>query len=221
MTGPHRDADRRDRRLVVVTAGVSQPSSSRLLATRLAAAAEAGLRETGLEPATRLIEVRDHATDLVNNVLTFFPSDSLRESIEAVSQADGLIAVTPIFSASYSGLFKLFFDVFDRDGLAGLPVLIGATGGSSRHSLALEHAVRPLFAYLGAPVVPTGVFAAPEDWGQGATAAGPDLAERIERAGRELAEAMAIRPAREVRDPFATPIGFEDLIRAADQGRST
>jgi FMN reductase len=71
-----------------------------------------------------------------------------------------VIAVTPIFSASYSGLFKTFFDVLERGALAGKPVLIAATGGSERHSLALEHAVRPLFAYLRAVVVPTAVYAA-------------------------------------------------------------
>jgi FMN reductase len=190
-----------------------------LLATRLAAATESGLRDAGLVPVTQLIEVRDHAADLVNNVLTFFPSDSLRTAIETVVRARGLIAVSPIFNASYSGLFKLFFDVFDRDGLAEMPVLIGATGGSARHSLALDHAIRPLFAYLGAPVMATGVFAAPEDWGQGATTAGPDLAERIERAGRELAQAMAMASPREPRDPFETPILLGDLLRAVDQGQ--
>ena len=44
-------------------------------------------------------------------------------------------------------------------------MLIAATGGTARHSLALEHALRPLFTYLRAVVVPTAVYAAPEDWG--------------------------------------------------------
>jgi FMN reductase len=217
MTPP--DAGPASRHLVVVSAGVSQPSSSRLLANRLSAATEAGLREAGLEPATRVIEVRDHAADLVNNVLTFFPSEDLGEAIEAVTGADGLIAVTPIFTASYSGLFKLFFDVLERGSLTGMPVLIGATGGTARHSLALDHAVRPLFAYLSALVLPTGVFAAPEDWGQGDTPEEPDLADRIERAGRELATAMASAPRRVSGDGLAPPVGFEAMIRAADDGR--
>ncbi len=59
-----------------------------------------------------------------------------------------------MFSASYSGLFKSFFDVLDKEALVGKPVLIGATGGTGRHSLVLEHALRPLFAYLRAVVVP-------------------------------------------------------------------
>jgi FMN reductase len=90
-----------------------------------------------------------------------------------------------VFSASYSGLFKSFFDVLDKDALTGKPVLIAATGGTARHSLVLEHALRPLFAYLRAVVVPTGVYAASEDWG------GEGLAGRIERAAGELAALMA------------------------------
>ncbi len=64
--------------------------------------------------------------------------------------ADGVIAVTPVFTASYSGLFKSFFDLIDPTALTGTPVLIGATGGTARHSLVLDHALRPLFAYLRA-----------------------------------------------------------------------
>lgn len=100
--------------------------------------------------------------------------------LESVAAADAVVAVTPIFSASYSGLFKTFVDVLDRDALTGTPVLLAATGGTARHSLALEHAMRPLFAYLRAATVPTAVFAAPEDWG--ATEVGTTLESRVERA---------------------------------------
>jgi len=213
------DGERVERRLVVVSAGISQPSSSRLLANRLAAATEARLRDAGVRPTTQVIEVRDYAADLVNNIVTSFPSERLAAAIDAVARADGLIAVSPIFSASYSGLFKLFFDVLERGQLAAMPVLVGATGGSTRHSLALDHAFRPLFAYLAAAVVPTGVFAAAEDWGRGDTPDEPDLAVRIEQAGYELADAMATRPPRLVTDDLAAPEGFGELIRAADQGR--
>ena len=126
-------------------------------------------------------------------LLTGFPSPSLQAALDAVLAADGVIAVSPIFSGSYSGLFKLFFDAIDRDGFRAKPVLIAATGGTPRHSLAIEHAIRPLFAYLRAAVVPTGVYAATEDWGQGAVAADGSLVERIERAATELAAAMARR----------------------------
>src|SRR6188472_516840 len=178
------------RSLVVVTAGLSQPSSSRLLGDRLAAAVERHLRDAGMEPRLDVIELRDHAIELANHLLTGFPAPPLQAALDRVLTADGVIAVSPIFSGSYSGLFKLFFDVIDRDGFRAKPVLIAATGGTPRHSLAVEHAMRPLFAYLRAAVVPTGVYAATEDWGQASVAVDGGLVERIERAATELAVAM-------------------------------
>jgi len=199
------------RSLVVVSAGLSQPSTTRLLADRLSVAVDRHLRGGGVETQVEVIELREHAQDLTNNLLTGFASSRLQAAIDAVLTADGLIAVTPIFSASYSGLFKMFFDVVERDGLAGKPSLIAATGGTARHSLALEHALRPLFAYLGAAVVPTAVFAAAEDWGAG-DAAEESLADRIERAARELATSILAREVQSSADPFEEPTPFEDLL---------
>ena len=88
-----------------------------------------------------------------------------------MAEADAVIAVTPVFSAVYSGLFKMFFDVLEDGTLEGKPVLIAATAGTARHSLVLDFAMRPLFAYLRADVVPTGVFAASSDFGSGADGA--------------------------------------------------
>jgi FMN reductase len=202
------------RSLVVVSAGLSQPSSTRLLADRLSAATDQHLRAGGIEPHVEIIELREHAQDLTNHLLTGFPSPRLQAAIDAVLAADGLIAVTPIFSASYSGLFKMFFDVIGRDGLASVPVLIAATGGTARHSLALEHALRPLFVYLNAAVVPTAVYAATEDWGGGGVAADGSLVERIERAARELSASMVARVRATPRDPFADPVPFDELLRS-------
>jgi FMN reductase len=167
-------------KLVVVSAGLSVPSSTRLLADRLAAAVE---REAPVE--VQVVELRELAVEIAQNFTNGFPGRSLSAAIDAVTGADGLIVVTPVFSASYSGLFKSFFDVLDKDALTGKPVLIAATGGTPRHSLVLEHALRPLFAYLRAVVVPTGVYAASEDWGA------EGLQERIERAAGELAALMS------------------------------
>ena len=200
------------RSLVVVSAGLSQPSTTRLLADRLSVAVDRHLRVAGIEPQIQLIELREHAQDLTNNLLTGFPSPRLQGVIDGVLGADGLIAVTPIFSASYSGLFKTFFDVLERDGLAGKPVLIAATGGTPRHSLAIEHAVRPLFGYLNAAVVATGVYAAAQDWGGGGLAADGNLVDRIDRAAGELAAAMVAHPPVASADPFETPVPFEQLL---------
>jgi FMN reductase len=202
------------RTLAVVSAGLSNPSSTRLLADRLTIATGDALRERGVDATVEVIELREHARDLADNLVTGFPNESLRTAIETVTGADGLIAVTPIFSASYSGLFKTFFDVLDKEALVGKPVLLGATAGTARHSLALEHAMRPLFAYLRAVTLPTGVFAASEDWA-GADGVDRALAGRIDRAAAELADLITGRPAtaRPV-DPFADPTtSFEELLR--------
>lgn len=206
-------ADGPIRSLVVVTSGIVQPSSSRLLADRLSAAVDRHLRDAEVEPRVEVVELRDHARDLANHLLTGFPSPRLQAAIDTVVAADGLIAVTPIYSASYSGLFKLFFDVLERGGLAGKPALIAATGGTARHSLAIEHAIRPLFAYLNAAVVPTGVYAAAEDWGGGGLAADGSLVKRIDRAARELAGAMIVVPHQRLTAIDESPTPFEEAFR--------
>ena len=116
--------------------------------------------------------------------------------------------MTPVFAASYSGLFKTFVDVLEPDALAGKPVLLAATAGTARHSLVIEHAMRPLFSYLRALIVPTGVFAAPEDWAGGDTT---PLATRIERAAGELADLMTSRAPARGRRPVRRP----DPVREA------
>ncbi|MER6063756.1 FMN reductase [Streptomyces sp. NPDC001792] len=184
-------------KLVAVSAGLSTPSSTRLLADRLAESARADLAAEGHDVRTEVIELRELAVAVANHLVTGFPPPQLASAIDAVTGADGLIAVTPVFTASYSGLFKSFFDLIDPDALTGTPVLIAATGGTARHSLVLEHALRPLFAYLRAGVVPTAVYAASEDWGSGADDYTEGLPARIQRAAGELAVAMAARPASE------------------------
>ena len=195
------------RRIVVVSAGIGTPSSSRLLADRLGTATREALRSRGVPAEVAVVELREHARALADHLVTGFPPASLRPVLDAVAGSDAVIAVTPVFSASYSGLFKTFFDVLEPDTLAGRPVLLAATAGSARHSLVLEHAMRPLLSYLRALVVPTAVFAASEDWA-GAT----PLADRIARAAGELADLVAGRPA-PVRVTGPTP--FEDLLAGA------
>lgn len=180
-------------RITAVSAGLSVPSSTRLLADRLAEATGRRLADGERPVEVRVVELRGLATDIAHNLVTGFPGPALSEAVEAVTGADGLIAVTPIFTASYSGLFKSFFDVIDDTALRGKPVLMAATGGTPRHSLAIEHAMRPMFAYLRAVTVPTAVYAASEDWGGGDERAG-ELSARIERAGEELAELVGARP---------------------------
>ena len=202
-------------KLVAVSAGLSQPSSTRLLADRLAGAVRTELEGDLRVVEIHVIDLRELAVDIANNLVTGFPAPALAAALDRVARADGIIAVTPVFAASYSGLFKSFFDVMDDALLAGKPVLIAATGGTPRHSLVLDHALRPLFAYLRAIVVPTAVYAASEDWG-GGDGRTDYLATRIARAAGELAALMARRTAPAPAETF-TP--FEQLLAdmAADQ----
>ncbi|WP_137988345.1 FMN reductase [Streptomyces vilmorinianum] len=193
-------------KLVAVSAGLSSPSSTRLLADRLTKAAEGRLTEQEYAVEVQVIELRDLALDIAKNFVSGFPSEQLGAAIDAVTGADGVVAVTPVFTASYSGLFKSFFDLIDPDALTGKPVLIGATGGTARHSLVLDHALRPLFAYLRALVVPTAVYAASEDWGSGGDEYTEGLPSRIRRAGHELADLVAARgPAGDADDDELVP----------------
>ncbi|MBF6168032.1 FMN reductase [Streptomyces gardneri] len=196
-------------RIAIVSAGLSQPSSTRLLADRLAAATGEALTASGADVTFDVVEVREHARDLADNLLTGFAPGTLRATIDSVSSADGLIAVTPIFNASYSGLFKTFFDVLEPDALAGMPVLLGATGGSARHSLALEHALRPMFSYLHAVVAPTSVYAASKDW---ASAAAGGLRSRIDRAAGEFAAMLTTTPRARAADPYDEPVPFAQML---------
>ncbi|MEU9200761.1 FMN reductase [Streptomyces sp. NPDC048332] len=178
-------------RITAVSAGLSSPSSTRLLADRLAAATRERLEAEQDRPVeVRVIELRDLAVDIAGNLVSGFPSATLEEAIGAVTEADGLIAVTPVFTASYSGLFKSFFDLVENTALTGKPVVVAATGGTARHSLVLEHAMRPLFAYLRAVTLPTSVYAASEDWGSSGDEYTEGLPARIRRAGGELAQAV-------------------------------
>ncbi|XVX21692.1 FMN reductase [Actinomycetota bacterium] len=169
------------RRIVAISAGLGKPSSTRLLADQLRESLERNVTRRGEAVEVEVIELREIAGEITNHMLTGFPSGELAAVIDRVLAADGIIAVTPVFAASYSGLFKSFFDVLDVDALAGKPVLLAATAGTARHSLVIDHAMRPLFAYLRALVTPTGVMAASEDFGTAG------LAGRVDRAADEFA----------------------------------
>ncbi|GAA2040111.1 FMN reductase [Terrabacter terrae] len=196
--------------LAVITAGVTEPSSTRLLADRLTEATVRALGAHGVaEVVVEVVDVRDVAHDVTNNVLTGFASPELQVRLDAIAEADALVVATPVYAASYSGLFKMLVDVLPKDALRDTPVLLGATGGTARHSLAIDHALRPLFAHLGALVAPVAVFAASEDWGS--VEAGR-LGERIERAGTSFAALVSGAPRAARVDPFEQVTPFEAML---------
>jgi FMN reductase len=158
-----------------------------------------------------MVELRPLARDLADHFVTGFPSPDLEAALSTVTRADALVAVTPVFTASYSGLFKSFFDVVEDGALRGKPTIVAATAGTARHSLVLEHALRPLFAYLRAFVVPTAVFAATEDFGD---TTHHRLDERIGRAADELVELLQGKSptVAATDDDFLDVTPFEDLL---------
>jgi FMN reductase len=189
--------------IAVVSAGLSEPSSTRLLADRLAESAVAAIQDQhGGSPRVVHVDLRPLAHEITDAMLTRFEAPALAAATAAVVEADAVVFVSPVFTAGMSGLAKSFLDVLDKDALTDMPVLLAATGGTSRHSLAIEHGMRPVFAYLRAAVVPTGVFAATDDWGTDGDQAALD--GRIRRAGADLA--WAIGASRRVRqDATALP----------------
>lgn len=166
-------------RIVAISSGLSDPSSTRMLTDRIVESIHSRSGDASVE----VVSLRELAHDITDATLTGFAAPRLQDVIDKVVTADGLVVVVPIFKASFPGLFKSFIDALDADALTGKTVLLAATGGTARHSLAIDHTLRPLFAYLQVLVVPTGVFASSHDWG---TEGGNALTERIDRATGEL-----------------------------------
>lgn len=167
-------------RVVAFSAGVSDPSSTRLLTERLLSRVAADLGASDVEVRTRLIDLAPLAGDIATALTAGFPGADLREVIGELAAADAVIAATPVYKAGISGLFKAFVDILDNDLLVAKPVLLAGTAGTARHAMVVDDQMRPLFAFLRTLTVPTSVFAAPEDW------ADPALGRRIARASTEL-----------------------------------
>ncbi len=211
------------RSLLVISAGLSEPSSTRLLADQLADATRAAVGGRGESVQVETIELRELAVEMAQTLVSGNrPTPGMVEAKKKIAAADGIIAVTPVFTASYSGLFKTFVDLLDPTSLTGKPVLLAATAGTPRHSLVLEHAMRPLFAYLRAVVVPTAVFAATEDFGGDI-----DLERRVHRAAGELATLVVAErtgvagfapTGEEAGEPLGPVTDFSELLRGHDGG---
>lgn len=197
--------------LVVVSGGLREPSSTRLLADQIEAAVRAELARVDAAPATSsVVELRPLGRTIMDAMLSGFASTELEAVFRQLAEADGLIAVTPAFNASFSGLFKSFFDVLPQEVLAEMPVLIAATGGTERHSLVLEHALRPMFSYLHAVVSPTGVYAATTDFGSPS-----GLQQRIGKAANDFVRLLRACGTRERRDTFTEDVDVMTRLLAS------
>ena len=181
-------------RLAVVTAGTSNPSSTRLLADRTAQRVATLAKEHGHDVAITVIDLRELAADISTTLTSQLITPRLQHSVNVLGEADGVVAAAPVYKAGPSGLFTSFFHVLDNDLLIGKPVLLAATAGTARHALVVDEQMRSLFAYLRTLTVPTSLFAAPEDWGD------PALNKRIDRSARELVLLMESGFARAIKE---------------------
>jgi FMN reductase len=152
----------------------------------------AGRRGNGV--AIRVIDLRELATEITAAMVSQLVGPKLRKAIDALGEADGIVASTPVYKAGASGLFTAFFQVLDNDLLIAKPVVLAATAGTARHALVVDEQLRSLFAYLRTTTVPTSLFAAPEDWSD------PALNKRVDRAALELVLLMESGFAWQVRD---------------------
>jgi FMN reductase len=169
------------KRVVVVSAGTGNPSSTRQLADRIAQKSLDLLGQAGTPATASVVELGPLAADSARAAVTGFHGEELQAAIDRLAAADAIIAATPVYKAGISGLFKTFVDVLDDDLIVAKPVLLAATGGTPRHALVIDDQMRPLLAYMRALVLPTSVYAAAEDWGTS------ELGTRIDRAATELA----------------------------------
>jgi FMN reductase len=201
-------------KLVVVSAGTSDPSSTRLLADQAAQRVAALAAARGHEVTTKVIELREISADISTALTSQLVTPKLRKAVDALGEADGVITAAPVYKAGASGLFTSFFHVLDSDLLIGKPVILAATAGTARHALVADDQMRSLFAFMRTLTVPTSLFAAPEDWGD------PALNKRVDRAAFELLLLMESGFARKVRDEswesyqheFGSAAGAEDAI---------
>jgi len=113
-------------------------------------------------------------------------SEKVSKILDAVECADILVVGTPVYKGSYTGLFKHFFDLVVPERLAGVPVVITATGGGDRHALMVEHQLRPLFGFFAAHTIATAVYASEKDFSDGQLSS-ESVISRIESAVRDLA----------------------------------
>ncbi|RZQ62422.1 CE1759 family FMN reductase [Amycolatopsis suaedae] len=214
--------------LVVVTAGTGDPSSTRMLADRVAQRVGAIADKRGEPVRVRVIDLREIAGEITTALVSQLTGPKLAKAVEALGAADGIVVSTPVYKAGPSGLFTSFFQVLDNDLLIAKPVVLAATAGTARHALVVDEQLRSLFAYLRTTTVPTSLFASTEDWGD------PALNKRVDRAAFELVLLMESGFAKQVRDEswhsyqheFGSAGGTEvdidldsDLMRLAAGGR--
>ncbi|MFL9989934.1 FMN reductase [Burkholderia sp. GAS332] len=160
-------------KVVAVSGGLQRPSRTLVVVERLLA-----VLGDSLPIDTHLVELGQIATRLAGAVHRAQVPVDLEAHIKAIESADLLIVGSPVYRASYTGLFKHLFDLVHHEALVDVPVLLAATGGSDRHALVIDHQLRPLFSFFQARTLPIGVYASEADF-SGYAISNPALDERI------------------------------------------
>ncbi len=171
-------------KLVSVNAGTSDPSSTQLLADRIADRTISIGAGDDLIIELQRIDLRGLANDITSALISQHVSPELQRAFDLMRDADGVIASTPVYKAGASALFTEFFQLLDNDLLIGTPVALAGTGGSPRHALVIDDQLRGLFAYLRTLTTPTGIYASPDDWQE------VTFTSRIDRVATELVVLM-------------------------------
>ena len=172
-------------RVVGFTGSTRRPSKSRAVADAIGAGVRAQL-----DVDFAVFDVFDAGPGLGAAFTRSQLTPEAAAIVEAVEQADALIAVSPVYKGSYTGLFKHLFDFVDQNALANKPVIVGATGGGHRHALIVEHQLRPLFGFFSSLVVPTSVYVSDHEFLDGRIIE-PAVLQRIELASTQLALLLA------------------------------
>lgn len=163
-------------KVVVVSGSLRNPSRTHVLLQALVERLQARL-----PIELHWVRIADLAGALAGSLERDSVSPALLPHLRAVEEADLIIAGSPVYRASYTGLFKHFFDLVDYQALKGVPVLLAATGGGERHALVIDHQLRPLFAFFQAHTLPYGLYATPDAFTDYHLADAAQF-ERIERA---------------------------------------
>jgi len=158
--------------------GISGSPSARSKSRALLERTLAALGERGA--STSLIDLASLPADAL---LGRRRSADVDDALARVAQASIIVASTPVYRATYSGLLKVFFDLFPIDALVGKTAIAIATGGSPAHQLVIDHGLRPLFVSIGAITTPTGIYGTDSAFENGAPH--PSLLARLEQAASE------------------------------------
>lgn len=186
-----------DRPLSVVGVSGSTHSPSRTTAL-VSSILDVVARDRAVE--THLVEVDRIGPGLAGTVRRSELADEVQEELARIESADLLVVASPVYRASYTGLFKHLFDFVEQYALVGTPVLLAATGGSERHGLMIEHQLRPLFGFFQSLTLPNGIYASDADFTD-YRISNDELHERIETAVARALPVVA-RVAPEVRSAY-------------------